>query len=142
MIATVKGLESKMGTRPASLEFLVAGQSCGDEVTEGPHLAASGSLQNQTLHQSSIASIDDYLIALAAQHQPDVDVGLIGESRGSINTTYIECGFRYSQPPVPSSKHKNGLCESSRRRNSERALALDAALLALTDILFLSQTYP
>lgn len=87
------------------LSFFVAGQSCGDEVTEGPHLAASGSLQNQTLHQSSIASIDDYLIALAAQHQPDVDVGLIGESRGSINTTYIECGYRYSQPPVPSSKH-------------------------------------
>ena len=45
VIATVKGLGLKMGTRPASIEFLVAGRFCDDKVTDGPHLAASGSLQ-------------------------------------------------------------------------------------------------
>ncbi|RKK26001.1 hypothetical protein BFJ66_g11307 [Fusarium oxysporum f. sp. cepae] len=34
-----------MGTRPASLEFLVAGRRFCNKVTYGPHLAASGSLQ-------------------------------------------------------------------------------------------------
>ncbi|KAM5366530.1 hypothetical protein ACJZ2D_010498 [Fusarium nematophilum] len=76
-----------MGTRPASLEFLVAGRSCGDKVTEGPHLAASGSFAESNTSSVIHRVFDDSLIALAAQHQPDVDVGLVGESHGSLNST-------------------------------------------------------